>query len=767
MVLGLSLLFFVCQCVLVEADELGDELYGEVLSASTERIGLWWAMSGWKVRPEMPLPEKRGDSIVIRAARNEAEAGQLVIRPSEDVFGLNITVSALQGAGGAMIEAGNIDLLRVRYVNVTIPTDASSTAGMWPDPLPPLEGPIDIKAGENQAIWIRVTVPRNAKAGVYTAVITLTAEDYSAKVALKLRVYDFTLGDRMTCTTAFGFEPTNVWRYHNLTNEAQKREVLDKYWANFSAHHISPYRPAPLDPIVVQWPDVKAPAGKRSKWENLKVVGNERHGGENAMVIYDDNVKANITVSYKPMIKIPAEGLRLRFWYRSALPGQRFAVTLNHFDGGKWISGHNNDIALTGDGLWQEYDAVIKDFPAGADSVKLMMRSARWTQDGECTGLVWFDDVSISNAVTGQEFIEGGDFEQIVRTSSLLPAEELKPVLDFTAWDKAMERAIDYYHFNSFRQAIPGIGGGTYHSIRQPSLLGFGEDDAEYKIMFDSYCGQLEEHLAAKGWLDEAYVYWFDEPSPDQYGFVMNAFEKLKNACPRIARMLTEQPEPQLVGGPNIYCVISYLYDHEKAERRRKDGDKFWWYVCTGPKAPYCTLFIDHAGTELRVWLWQSWQRNIEGILIWQSNYWTSGVAYPEPGKPQNPYEDPMGWVSGYSTPKGAKRPWGNGDGRFIYPPESAADGNPAVAVLDGPVDSIRWEMLRDGIEDYEYLAMLKKLIEAKKNKLTPAGLQRYSAMLKVPETISSDMKNFTNDPAVIESQRDKIAVAIEELSLF
>ena len=48
------------------------------------------------------------------------------------------------------------------------------------------------------------------------------------------------------------------------------------------------------------------------------------------------------------------------------------------------------------------------------------------------------------------------------------------------------------------------------------------------------------------------------------------------------------------------------------AEQRRAQGEKFWWYVCTGPKAPYCGLFIDHAGTELRVWLWQTWQRGVE-----------------------------------------------------------------------------------------------------------------------------------------------------------
>ncbi len=124
-----------------------------------------------------------------------------------------------------------------------------------------------------------------------------------------------------------------------------------------------------------------------------------------------------------------------------------------------------------------------------------------------------------------------------------------------------------------------------------------------------------------------------------------------------------------------------------------------------------------------------------------------------------------MGWTSGYSTPRGDKRPWGNGDGRFIYPPEAAADAHPSGPVLDGPVDSIRWEMLRDGIEDYEYLVVLRKLIEANKGKLTAGRQQKYVALLEVPEDITSDMTTFTNDPAPIEARRDRIARAISEFS--
>ena len=124
-----------------------------------------------------------------------------------------------------------------------------------------------------------------------------------------------------------------------------------------------------------------------------------------------------------------------------------------------------------------------------------------------------------------------------------------------------------------------------------------------------------------------------------------------------------------------------------------------------------------------------------------------------------------MGWRTGYSTPKGEKRPWGNGDGRFIYPPEAAADANPSEPVLEGPVDSIRWEMLRDGIEDYEYMVILKKLIEANEDKLDTRRLQTYNALLEVPEGITSNMTTFTKDPAPIEARRDRIAHAISELN--
>jgi len=598
-------LLVVGESVLTQASDYFNLPYGQRLTASTEQVGLWWASSGWKISRDKPLPGATGEAVIIRTARNEAEAAQLVIQPKAALNGLTIRPEALTGAGGTIIPVENIEVFKVRYVNITQPTDKSSVAGLWPDPLLPLKDPIDIEANKNQPFWIRVKVPRDIPAGTHIGKIHLAAQNYSADVTLQVDVYDFELPDRMTCTTAFGFSPHEVFRYQKLSDRQQKLQVLDKYWASFSAHHISPYDPAPLDEIKVTWPNV---------------------------------------------------------------------------------------------------------------------------------------------------------------TDSTTP-EQLKPTFDWTSWDNAMQHSLDHYHFNSFMLHIPGLGGGSFHSRVEPELLGFKENTPHYKAAFTAYCQEVQEHLRQKRWLDEAYVYWFDEPEPKDYSFVMNGFAKLKGAAPDINRMLTEQVEPNLVGGPNIWCSVTPNYNHQATEDRRKSGEKFWWYICCGPKAPYCTLFIDHPGTELRVWLWQTWQRKIDGILIWQTNYWTSSAAYPKPNQPQNPYEDPMSWVSGYSTPEGRKDAWGNGDGRFIYPPEAAADAHPAEPVLDGPVESIRWEMLRDGIEDYEYLSILSNLLKDKKDKLTTQQHAEYTALVEVPEDITKDMTTFTKDPAPIEARRDRIARAIVNLN--
>jgi hypothetical protein len=398
----------------------------------------------------------------------------------------------------------------------------------------------------------------------------------------------------------------------------------------------------------------------------------------------------------------------------------------------------------------------VTDFPAGAKTFTVTLWATLWSEKGEAMGSVWYDDVSVTEVATGRELIQGGDFEATVRP------EDLKPTFDFTAWDAAVQHAFDTYHFNTLDIPIAGMGGGTFEGRDEPSLLGYPEGTPAYEAAFDAYCKGMDEHLRAKGWLDKAYVYWFDEPDVKDFPFVAAGMERLKKHFPGIRRLITKQPEVALQPA-NLWCPLTPAYDEPKWAARRAAGDMFWWYICTGPKEPYCTEFIDHPGTELRVWLWQTWQAHVRGVLIWETSYWTSNSAYPK--EPQNPYEDPMSWVTDGHLGPGTRQPWGNGDGRFLYPPEAAADAHPKEPVLDGPVDSQRLELLREGLEDYEYFVILRRLLNELGPQLGAAERAADEALLTVPPDISADMTHFTRDPAPIEARRLAIARAIERLT--
>jgi hypothetical protein len=170
-------------------------------------------------------------------------------------------------------------------------------------------------------------------------------------------------------------------------------------------------------------------------WTGLRIVTNEVHSGQGALLVYDDKTKENVTASYEPLIEIPQKGLRVKCWYRTAVPGHRFIVTLTHYDSErKWMSGRNNDITLRGSGQWQNIDELFKGFPPGAKYVRFQVRATVWTDGGEELGLVWFDDISITDAESGKELVQGGDFERKPRTEPVVPLEQLKVQIDFGAW---------------------------------------------------------------------------------------------------------------------------------------------------------------------------------------------------------------------------------------------------------------------------------------------------------------------------------------------
>jgi hypothetical protein len=211
------------------------------LPASDSHVTLWWALSSAaRIQPDSAPPEEQTPAVQIRCARNEHESVQVVVRPAKPLRQLTLGAGPFSRPGQASIAATNLEVLQALYLHVTSPTDKSTKAGWWPDPLVPVTGATDLEAGTNQAFWLRLFVPRTAAAGVYHSALHLRAEGWSAEVPLELTVYGFALPERMSCQTAFGFSPGEVFRYQGVKSDAAKREVLEKYWADLAASLLTP-----------------------------------------------------------------------------------------------------------------------------------------------------------------------------------------------------------------------------------------------------------------------------------------------------------------------------------------------------------------------------------------------------------------------------------------------------------------------------------------------------------------------------------------------
>ena len=80
------------------------------------------------------------------------------------------------------------------------------------------------------------------------------------------------------------------------------------------------------------------------------------------------------------------------------------------------------------------------------------------------------------------------------------------------------------------------------------------------------------------------------------------------------------------------------------------------------------------------------------------------------------------------------------------------------------PADRMAWEMIREGVEDYEMLYLLRDLLKQKGDQLSEADRAAATELLTVPESITKTMTEFTIDPRPILQRRTAVALMIEKL---
>lgn len=716
---------------------------------TTDVASVWWAEGCYKVMRDAPLPTREAPEVELAAAGREAESFILVVNPTQRLEDVRVSLPELRRAPGQAIEAGNITIRKVEYVKVTRPTDSYGYSGRWPDPLPLHTGPETLYANENQPFWVTVHVPAEAAAGRYVGQVQISAGAWVCRVPVTLEVWPFCLPRTPALRSGLGLDMGSVYDYEHLREPAQQRQVFEYYMQAYRDYRISPYDPFLHAPIREEITGIAWQGG----FYDREVV----HGGTYSYRVVDDSRTQSLGAVARELIPVNAtDAYRLSWFARAATAGQSYVVGLECFDAGRErMVFHNRFEAFTASQEWQPGTLELEALDPAVRFVRVRLYPATPTRSGEEVGTVWFDDVALMNTATGLNEFAAGDFE--------VDLDAIDIHLDFTDFNAAGRRYFDEYGFTGWRLNLKGLGGGTYYSRVMGNFEGFAQGTAEYDKLMARYLGQMQANLEANGWLGREYIYWFDEPGEADYPFVRETHALIKRHAPKLTTFLTEHVSGQDISDvTDISCTIWHRLDHAKRERMQARGQQCWSYLCCWPKSPWISEFIDHDAINLRLWSWASWQYRLQGLLMWATTYWNSDAASP-PGYLQNPWEEAMSFVSGYGWPLGKQTIWGNGDGRLFYP-NNRDPNHDLTPHVEPPVPSLRLEILRDGIEDYDYFVLLEQAIRQ-----APAerqGLAREAASLLVlPSRLYTDEQTYAKDPQELLRYRRQVASYIVRLT--
>ncbi len=202
------------------------------------------------------------------------------------------------------------------------------------------------------------------------------------------------------------------------------------------------------------------------------------------------------------------------------------------------------------------------------------------------------------------------------------------------------------------------------------------EAEAFYAIFFPA----LVRHLREKGWLDIYTQHLADEPIDMNVQTYRPMAALLRKHAPEF-RVVEACHTKDLTGSIQVWVPqLNFLHtDFAHYRERQAAGDEIWYYTCLGPQGEYANRFIEQPLMKTRLLHWINFKYGVTGYLHWGYNYWGDYDPYRQLAIP---------WDGGLQHLPA-------GDAWIVYPGK------------EGPLDSIRFEAMRDGIDDYELLSML------------------------------------------------------------
>ncbi|HEY3451192.1 MAG TPA: glycoside hydrolase domain-containing protein [Myxococcales bacterium] len=302
---------------------------------------------------------------------------------------------------------------------------------------------------------------------------------------------------------------------------------------------------------------------------------------------------------------------------------------------------------------------------------------------------------------------------------------------------------------------------GPYFDGTAPTRLA-GAKQTLIRYVWDSQQASYSawaSHFKAQGWFDRTFDYTCDEPPATcAWADINTRANLIYGADPEFRTLVTttvQQAQQQgVLGSIDILApVINEMHDKSGTfggdQRSKYDaflttpGKKLLWYQScmsegcssgSGSKGydsystGWATLMIDAPALRNRAQEWLSFLYGIEGELYWETTF-----AFNDGNDPWTNQ-----WYFG-----------GNGDGTLFYPGKTSKIGGTTPV----PVASIRLKMLREGMEDYEYLKLVSDLGDA--------AFARSQA-----QKVATTPYSIASDPAALYSAREALAQRIVELTV-
>jgi hypothetical protein len=240
----------------------------------------------------------------------------------------------------------------------------------------------------------------------------------------------------------------------------------------------------------------------------------------------------------------------------------------------------------------------------------------------------------------------------------------------------------------------------------------------------------FENHLRSKGWLYKTLFHVKDEPTLRNVPAWKEKSSLIRQYAPDLVRIdaiestyLFDELE---IAVPKLDLLAGWFEVYNEAAR---EGTEMWFYtvgIYQGPRFPNKT--IDMPLIDSRIMHWLNYRFDLEGYLHWGWNQWTD-----------NPFQETGMHI---------------GDGWHVYPAKH------------GVLNSLRWEQMRNGIQDYEYLWLLEDQVRQLKDSLG-SRFKWIDPKQRSKEIAGEVVKNFiesAKDPQILYKAKKAV---IDELIEF